>query len=128
PTFRCELEFSKLEPGRDGAADQGPVAIALGGLPGVRRHDRLRLFAACEIRTELYAALAIVASDLQRQRCARIIVPDLHGIDAMPVRALAARQQEIDRVRSRAAVGVRVWIAKRLAIMPALRMWLEAEP
>src|SRR4029077_4075564 len=53
---------------------------------------------------------------------------DLDGINAMPVRALALRQQEIDRGGSRAAVGIGARVAKRLAIMPALRMRLQFKP
>ena len=104
--FGASSNFENSNPGRYRAADQGPVAVALGGLPGVRRHDRLRHFAGREIGAELDAALAAVIGDLQRQRRARVVVPDLDGIDAMPVRALAARQQEIDRGRSRTAAGV----------------------
>ena len=89
--------FAKSKPRRDGAADQRPVAGAFGGLPGLRRHDRLRYFAGGEIGTEPDAASAIAIGDLQHQRAAGVIVPDLHRIDAMPVRAFAARQQEIDR-------------------------------
>ena len=103
---RRQLEFRKIESRRDGASDQRPVAGAFGRLPGMRRHDRLRHFAGGEIGSEPEAALAAVIGDLQGQRAAGVIVPDLDGIDAMPVRALAARQQEIDRGRTRAAVGV----------------------
>ena len=98
--FRRKLEFRKLKSRRHRAADQGPVAIALGGLPGVRRNDGLRCFAGRDIRAERHAASCTTISNLQRQRRARLIVPDLYRIDAMPVRALAAGQQEIDRGRS----------------------------
>ena len=120
PTLWRQLELRKLESGRNGAADQCPVAAALGCLPGVRRHDRLRHFAGREVGAELYAALAAVISDLQRQRRAGVIVPDLDGVDAMPVRALAARQQEINRGRSRTPAGIHAGIAKRLAIIARL--------
>ena len=106
PILRRQFEFRKVESGRDGAADQRPVAGAFGRLPGMRRHDRLRRFAGSEVGAEPDAALPAVIGDLQRQRAAGVIMPDLHRIDAMPVRALAARQQEIDRGRSRAPVGV----------------------
>ena len=62
----------------------------------------------------------------QAQRRAGMEVPRLRRIDAMPVRALAARQQEIDRGRGSAAVDRRR-IAERLAEMPALRMRREGE-
>jgi len=51
-------------------------------------------------------------------------MPDLDGIDAVPVRALLARQQEIDRCRSRASVGVGTRIVKGFAIMAAFGMRL----
>ena len=103
---RRQFEFRKIETRRDRASDQRPVAGAFRGLPRLRRHDRLRHFAGGEIGTEPDAALAAVIGDLQRQRVAGVVMPDLHRIDAMPVRALAARQQEIDRGRARAPVGV----------------------
>src|SRR5688500_9381402 len=46
----------------------------------------------------------------------------------MPVRALAARQQEVDRGRSRTAGGILSSVAKRLAIVPALGMRLQVKP
>src|SRR5882757_636732 len=46
----------------------------------------------------------------------------------MPVRALAARQQKIDRGGQRTAVGVGALITKRLAIMAAFRVRLEVKP
>src|SRR5512147_2143465 len=64
----------------------------------------------------------------QGERAAGVVVPDLGGIDAMPVRALAARQQEVDRGRRRAAIAAISRIAKRLAKMATLRMRLEIEP
>src|SRR5580698_11406909 len=48
-------------------------------------------------------------------------MPRLNRVDPMPVRALAACQQKINRRRSSAAVNG-VTIAKRLAEMPAFRM------
>src|SRR4029078_11051355 len=113
---------------RHGAADQRPVAGALGGLPGVRRHDRLGLLAGRKVRPELETPLPVIVSDLQRQRASRVIVPDLDGVDAVPVRTLAARQQEMDRGRPRPAICVCAGIAKRLLIMRALRMRLQIEP
>src|SRR5437660_9215211 len=55
-------------------------------------------------------------------------MPGLHGVDAMPVRAFGAGQQEIDRGGSRASIGVHALIAKRLAIMAAFGMGLQVEP
>jgi hypothetical protein len=63
---------------------------------------------------------------LERQRAAGMEVPDLDGIDPMPVRALAAREQEIDRGRKRASVD-RAGMAEGFAKMAALRMRLEIE-
>ena len=72
-------------------------------------------------------AFDAVARDRQRQRRAGMPMPDLDRIDAMPMRSLAARQQEIDRGRGRASLGVHIGIAERLAIMPAFRMRLQVE-
>src|SRR5450755_868776 len=46
----------------------------------------------------------------------------------MPVRALAARQQEIDCGRQCASAGVDARVAKGLAIMAAFRMRLQFKP
>ena len=62
----------------------------------------------------------------QCQRRAAVIVPDLDRVDAVPVRALAARQQKQDRGRGGAAVD-HTGIAEGLAIVPAFRMRLEIE-
>ena len=63
PSLRREFECRKIKPGCDGAADQRPVAGALGGLPGMRRHDRLRLLAGGEIRAKPEAPLPVIISD-----------------------------------------------------------------
>jgi biopolymer transport protein ExbB len=81
--------------------------------------ERVRGFGA-----ELHAALSVLIGDLQDQRVAGVIVPDFDRIDAMPVRAFAACQQEIDRGGARTSAGV----AKGLAIVPAFRMRLQFEP
>src|SRR5262245_53783855 len=100
PPLRRELEFRELECRRHDATDQCPVAIAFCRLPGMRRNDCLRHFTGTEIGTQRHAARPIVVDDLQRQRRTRVIMPALHRVDAMPMRAIAARQQEIDRGRS----------------------------
>jgi len=94
------LEPPEFESGRHGATDQRPVTGGLRALPGIRRHDRLRPLAGREIGTERHQMrCAAVMGDLQHQRTAGIVMPDLDGIDAMPVRTIAAREQEIDRGR-----------------------------
>ena len=65
-----------------------------------------------------------LATNVERQRRAGVKMPDLHRVDAMPMRALAAREQEIDRGRGRAAVD-HAGIAEGLAEMPAFGMRLE---
>ncbi len=64
--------------------------------------------------------------DFELERRAGVIVPDLDGVDAVPVRALAARQQEIDRGRGGAAVD-HAGIAEGLAVVAAFGMRLEIE-
>src|ERR1700738_1358560 len=56
------------------------------------------------------------------------MMPDLHRINAMPVRSLAPREQEIDRGADGAPVRIEGRIAKRLAVMAALGMRRELEP
>src|ERR1700681_3941367 len=106
PIGLSQFERRKIESGCDRAPDQRPVAAAFGGLPGMRRHDGLRQFTCREVGAESKTPLPVVIRDPQRQRAAGVIVPDLYRIDAMPVRALAARQKEIDRGGSRTPAGV----------------------
>jgi len=67
------------------------------------------------------------AAEFEQQRRACVEVPHLGGIDPVPVRALAARQQEIDRGRGRAAAVDAPGVAESLAEMSALGMRLEIE-
>ena len=102
PTLRRQLELRKLESRRDRAADQRPVAAAFRRLPGARRYERLRLFAARDITAERDRLLrAAVLRNPQGQRRAGIMVPHLDGVDAVPMRALAARQQPLARLTGR---------------------------
>ncbi len=98
-----------------------------GRLPGLSRHDGLRLFAGREIGAERQALdTSRLGGDFERKRRAGVPMPDLDRIDAVPVRALAASEQKIDRGRSSAAVALP---ARResFAEMPALRMRLKVE-
>src|SRR6185312_9187881 len=58
------------------------------------------------------------------ERRAGVVMPDLVGIDPMPVRALAGLQQEVDGGRGAARLVGR---AVHLAKMPALGMRLQPE-
>ena len=53
-------------------------------------------------------------------------VPDLGGIDAVPVRSLPRLEQEVDR-RSRAARAFVGHVTPRFSEMTALRMGLQVE-
>src|SRR6266404_1400891 len=128
PSLLRQLEFCKVKTGCNRASHQCPVAGAFGSLPCLRRRNRLRYFAGGEVGTKPDGAAAAVIGNLQDQRAFSVIMPDLLRVDAMPVRALAARQQEIDRGRQRASVRVEAGVAKRLAIVPAFRMRLQFEP
>src|SRR5258708_19191008 len=123
-----QFEFCKIESGRNGASDQRPVAAALGRLPRLSGHDRLRLFAGAEMGTEPDRTPAAVIGDVQGQRAAGVIMPNLDCIDAVPVRALAVRQQEIDRRRCGASAGAEAGVAKRLAIVAAFGMRSQFKP
>src|SRR6266566_3611942 len=122
------FERRKIKTGRDRAAHQRPVAGAFGRLPCLHGDNGLQNFTRGEIGAEPDAALAAIVGNLQAERLACVIMPDLHRIDAMPVRTLAPRQQEMDCGGQRTSVGVDASVAKRLAIMPAFRVRLQLEP
>src|SRR5262249_15653625 len=65
---------------------------------------------------------AVTAGDLERERGARVPVPDFDRIDAMPVRALTGTEQEINRRRKRAALGVMARVTEGFAEVPPFRM------
>ena len=64
---------------------------------------------------------------LKRQGRARVVVPDLDRIDPVPVRALAAREQEIDRRRGGTPAVDRAAVPERLAVVSALGVGPEIE-
>src|SRR5579871_2139776 len=72
--------------------------------------------------------LAALMRDPQDQRTSGIVVPGLDRIDAVPVRAVAAHEQEVDRGGMRAPVGIDALVAKSLAVIPAFGMRPEFEP
>src|SRR5208283_4467599 len=123
PSRRRQLEARKREARRDCASGQRPVAEARRGLPGVGGDNGLRAFAGGEIGAEADALdrRAGVERNLELERGAGIMVPGLGGVDAMPMGALAARQQEIDGGRGGAPGAVRL-VAKGLAKMAAFGM------
>src|SRR5262249_18391940 len=129
PIVRGYLEGLELESGRNGAADQRPLTESLRGLPRVRRHYGLRPLAGGEIgsQREAFDRAVGVERDLERERRAGVIVPDLDRIDLVPMRALAAREQVIGRGRCRARAVHHTRVAERLAKMSALGMGLEIE-
>src|SRR5579862_4210348 len=118
PSRRRELKALELETRCHGAAAERPVAEGLRRLPSVSRHGGLRPFAGGKIAAQLEMLDATrIMGDFERKRCAGIPMPHLGGVDAVPMRALAALEQKIDRGGCR--------IAKRLAEMTALRMRLK---
>src|SRR6185503_8381363 len=64
--------------------------------------------------------------DLEFERRARVVMPDLDRVDAVPVRAFAAGEQEQDRGRRRSAAD-QTRVAEGLAIVAALRVRLQRE-
>jgi hypothetical protein len=61
------------------------------------------------------------------ERRAGVIVPAFGRVDLVPMRALAAREQIVDRGRDRARTVHPARVAEGLAIMSALGMRLEIE-
>jgi len=93
----------------------------------VRGDRNLRLVAGEEPGPEaVYTDRAPVRGDAQLERRARVEVPDLGGVDAVPVRGLARGEHVEDRGH-RAAAAVLGDVAEGLAEMAALWVWLEPE-
>src|SRR6185503_3829522 len=125
PVRRRELEALEVEGRRHSAADQGPRAERARRLPDAARHDGLRQLALVEVDADAHMAHALaVAAEREFERRAGVVMPDLVGIDPMPVRALAGLQQEVDGGRGAARLVGR---AVHLAKMPALGMRLQPE-
>ena len=98
PTLRRELEAVEFERWRDRAADEGPIAERTRGLPLVWLDDDLRTLARIEVGPEGAPPCRFsFDAGLELERCARIEVPNLGSVDAMPVRTFAGLEQEVDR-------------------------------
>src|SRR3546814_5757590 len=95
----------------------------------LHRHDALRPLAGGDVGTErqLRHGGAGFCREAEPQGRAGMPVPDLDRIDAVPVRALARLQQEIDRRRARPAGGVGLRITEGLGEIPTFGMRLQAE-
>ena len=83
----------------------------------------LRLVPIEGVAKAVGATRAPVLGDAQFERRARVEVPDLGGVDAVPVRGLALGQQIEDRGH-RAAAAVLGGVAEGLAKVAALRVRL----
>ena len=69
----------------------------------------------------------VVLVDAQSQGGAGVVVPDLHGIDPVPVRTLPGGEQVVDG-GARAAPALAVVVAPRLAVPAALGMGRQPQP
>jgi hypothetical protein len=128
PAGRRKLEAVECKARRDGAAEKRPFAEGFGGLPGMRRNHRLRRFAGGKIGAEAQPDYGTARlGDGEFERRAGIPMPDLGGVDAMPMRALAAREQEIDRSREGAGAVAFSLVAEGLAEMSALGIRLQSQ-
>ena len=92
PPHRREFKAFELEARRHGTADQRPVAERFRGLPGAGRHCYLGHFVIMDVAAEPDDFFLRAVDDFQLQRRAGVPMPDLHGVDTVPVRALALRQ------------------------------------
>ncbi len=93
----------------------------------MRRHRHLRAFAALHIdaQHETFHRLAL-HRNFQFERRTFVEMPDLCCIHPMPARDLARLQKKINGGRKRASIRTG-GIAKRFAIVPALRMGRKFE-
>src|SRR5690606_35176166 len=86
-----------------------------------------RPLARRKVGTEHHRRAHAVVVNLEPERRTAMPVPGFDRIDTVPVRALATRQQEIDRGRAGAAGVIGADVAEGLAVMPALGMRLKRE-
>ena len=93
-----KFEAFKIEGGGNRASDQCPVAQALGGLPFVWLHDRLRQFAVQDVLSQTNQAVGggRRRGETEFQSRAGVVMPDLGGIDSVPAIRNSAGKQEID--------------------------------
>src|SRR4051812_17278706 len=97
PALGRHFEAVKGESGRHGAAHQRPGTERARCLPAEARHDHLRSFALAEIRAEaMHIDMPAIMREAEIQWRARMPVPDLIGIDAMPMTDLAFAQEIVD--------------------------------
>ena len=125
PTRRREFKTGEVEGRRHSAADQRPTTERARCLPHAARYDDLRRLAQPEIAAEpeMMNGMAIIAHR-EFQSGARIMMPDLVGIDFVPVRAFARLEQEEDRG---AGATARIRRPEGLAKMPAFGMRPQPE-
>jgi hypothetical protein len=118
--MRCQLEAGELKRRRHRAADQCESAERLSRLPRVCRHHGVRRLPVGEGRPKNDGTNGTVTlGDMQGQRLARVEMPNLDGVDAVPAGALAFAQQVIDLTECAApAAGRR--IAKGFPVPAAL--------
>src|SRR5687768_6883534 len=123
---RSQLEFVEFESGGNRASHEAPRTQGLRALPDAGRHDELWFFAGGDVGAKKATGNAAVFLCRKRQTRAGIKVPDLGGVDAMPVGPFALPQQIVDGRRCRAAVR-RARIAEGFTEIPALRMGTERQ-
>src|SRR4029077_8936781 len=105
PALWRQLEVLEVKARRHRAAAERPVTEGLRRLPSVSRHHRLRPFAVSKVASKHHVFDASLAlRNFQLKRRAGVPVPAFAAFYAMRGRPLAARKQEIDRSRRRAAV------------------------
>ena len=89
PILRSYFEAAEIEAGRDRAAGQRPIPLTAGGLPYPRGHNDLRAFSARDVVAEYPVGRRSGTRRLaQGEQGTRIPVPNLGGVNAMPVRDL----------------------------------------
>jgi hypothetical protein len=129
-----EREIGEVEAGADGRADVREVAERLGRLPPARLDDVSRRDAARVERAERRRVHGVERRwhQPEAQRAAFEQMPHLVGADPMPCRALAAREEEIDRRQGTAVDAAvartdRCRRAEHLAVMAAFGMRRELQ-
>src|SRR5689334_16418269 len=94
PARRGQFESVKRKSGRNSTSGERPVAEAFGRLPGARGYRHLRHLAGMNVGTKSENLFLGAVDDLELERSASVIMPNLHCVDAVPVRSVPACKQE----------------------------------
>ena len=105
-----QFETVERKAGCHGAAGERPMTETFRCLPSAGWHHRLWDFACMDISAETEDFFFRAIDQFKFERRARVIVPNLNCVDAMPMRTLATGQQK--QIAVEAGRPLTSWVAK----------------